>query len=144
MASLGLAAETLIFPCANCGTTIDTDRTQCPACGAEVDAGAAAASAAEFARVNQAISDASSLKIMAGCALGFFFLRLVPLLGLLGIAGFLFLEFAIPFMTIRWWVKFRDLRSQDLELLRARRTVIYFGAGVSVLFVLLYVGALVL
>jgi len=105
---------------------------------------AAVACAEEFAKINQAISDASYLKIMAGCALGFFFLRLVPFLGLLGVAGFFFLEFAIPFMTIRWWLNFRDLRSKDQELLRARKTTLYFGAGCSVFFALLYTGTLIL
>jgi hypothetical protein len=53
--------------------------------------------------------------------LGFMF---VPFLSILGISGYWFLMFAVPFMTIRWWVKFGAIRADDRDLKRARTTVI--------------------
>ena len=50
-----------------------------------------------FARVNQACSDASYLKIMACSSFTFLFLRLFSFLSLLGAIGFWFLELAVPF-----------------------------------------------
>jgi hypothetical protein len=70
-------------------------------------------------------------------AVTFFFLRLAPFVGMVGIFGFWFLEFAIPFMTIRWWIKFSRLQSDDPEFSKARSLVRWLGGGVSLLFLLL-------
>jgi hypothetical protein len=94
-------------------------------------------SAEAFGKVNQACSDASYLKIMAGCALTFFFLRFVPFLGLAGIVGFFFLEIAIPVMTIRWWIKFGSTKSADTEFVRAKRIAMLVGIGTILFFALL-------
>jgi len=48
----------------------------------------------------------------------------VPFMGLLGICGYYFLVFAVPFMTIRWWVRFYAIRADDSDFKRARKTVI--------------------
>jgi hypothetical protein len=101
----------------------------CAYCGTPVDSAAAATAADNFARVNQSISDASYLKIMAGCAGTFFLIIFVPFLSLLGLFGFRFLEIAIPLMAIRWWVKYRTLTSPDPEFRRARRIALLVGIG---------------
>ena len=61
---LGLSARVGVFPCPNCQETINTSMQVCSFCSAPIDPAAAAASAEAFARVNQACSDASYLKIM--------------------------------------------------------------------------------
>jgi hypothetical protein len=137
MSSLSLAPTIEIFPCPTCSQTINTSMTTCPFCGTPVDTTAAASAADNFARVNRSISDASYLKIMAGCAVTFFVVMFVPFLGLLGLFGFRFLEIAVPFMAIRWWVKYRTLISPDPEFRRARKIAVYVGIG-SVLFDLLF------
>jgi hypothetical protein len=144
MPGLNLSSDVQILPCHHCGQTINTSMSQCPFCGAAVDPGAALASAELFAKVNQAISDASYLKIMAGSAITFFVLRLVPFLGLVGIVGFWFLEFAVPFMLVRWWVRYGNLKSPDAEFVRAKRTSMYVGAGALAFFILADLGILLL
>jgi hypothetical protein len=120
--------------------TINTTQQPCPFCAAPIDRDVAEATAAIFSRVNQACSDASYLKIMAGMVLTFFILRYIPLLGLIGNVGFLFLMFAVPVMAIRWWVKFGSLKTTDFEFRGAKQTVLIV-AGFS-LFVLVLVATI--
>jgi hypothetical protein len=77
-----------------------------------------------MARVNQACSDASFLRTMAIGILVFFGLIFLPFVGFLGMLGYYFLMFAVPFMTIRWWVKFRGIDSEESDFRRARGTVL--------------------
>src|SRR5580658_4761818 len=110
MAGLSLSTQPKIFPCPTCAQTINTSMLQCAYCAAPVDANAAEASAAAFGNLNQSISDASYLRIMFGvgmlCFLGRFLLGFANL-------GFLFILVALPFMTIRWWLKYGKIRSTD-------------------------------
>ncbi len=99
----------------------------CPFCSAPIDHAAATASAEEFAKVNQACSDASYLKIMAWSVLSAFLIMFLPIVGIAGLAGLWFLRFAIPVMLIRWWIKFGKIKSDDPEFVRAKRTSIYVG-----------------
>jgi hypothetical protein len=114
----------------------------CPFCSAPVDQDAADLSAAAFAKVNQACSDASYLKIMVGSALAFFLLKFSFFLTLLGVVGFRFLEVAVPVMVIRWFVKFGALRSDDPDFIRARSTAFDVGIGTAVFLALIASGVL--
>ncbi len=117
-----------IFECPSCKQTIDASSTQCRFCSAAIDPVAAAAATEKMARVNQACSDASFLRTMAVSILVFFGLMFIPFMTWLGICGYYFLMFAVPFMTIRWWVKFYALRADDRDFKRARTTVIVISA----------------
>ena len=144
MAGLSLSSDVHVFPCPACAQTINTSMQHCAFCAAPIDHAAAASSAETFAKINQSISDASYLKIMAGCTLTFLTLRFVPLLGLIGITGFWFLELAVPVMAIRWWLRYGKLQSSDPEFLRARRMPLY-ATGVTILcFALVTVASLLL
>ena len=137
---LSLATEVLVLPCPRCNQTINTSMQQCPFCHSPLDPNAALAFAAAFSKVNAAVSDASYLKIMGGVAITFCVLRLIPFLSLIGVAGFYFLLLAIPFMSIRWWLKYNALPTNDPEYAKARRTAIWFGVGsLVVLFLVLTV-----
>src|SRR5208283_2229058 len=107
---LGLSSRVGIFPCPNCQETINTSMQVCSFCSAPIDPAAAAAAAQQFARVNQACSDASYLKIMAGSAFTFFLLSFVTVLNLIGIYALSLLEAPLPVMTIRSWALRGDLR----------------------------------
>jgi hypothetical protein len=145
---LSLSSKVEVFPCPNCKETINTSMQSCPFCSAPVDPAAAATAAEVFARVNQAYSDASYLKIMAGSAFTFFllrffslvFLKFFPIFGLVGTVGLWFLEVAIPVMTIRWWVLYGDIRIDDPGFARARRTALYVGVGVAVFLFFIAIG----
>jgi hypothetical protein len=118
------ASNTGVFECPVCKQTIDSSSTQCRFCSATIDPAAAEAAAEKMAKVNQACSDASFLRTMAITILVFLGFMFVPFLSILGIAGYWFLMFAVPFMTIRWWIKFGSIRAEDRDLKRARTTVI--------------------
>lgn len=113
-----------IFECPVCKQTIDSSSTQCRFCSAVIDPVTAAMAAEKMAIVNLACSDASFLKTMAISMLVFFGIMFIPFMGLLGICGYYFLMFAVPFMTIRWWIKFHAVRDDDRDFKRARTTLI--------------------
>jgi hypothetical protein len=113
-----------IFECPNCKQTIDASAPQCRFCSAPIDPVAAEAAAEKMSKVNQACSDASFLRTMAISMLVFLGIMFVPFMGLLGICGYYFLVFAVPFMAIRWWVRFRAIRADDSDFKRAKTTVI--------------------
>jgi len=127
--SLTLASDIQVFPCPNCNETINTSMQQCKYCSAPIDHAAAEAAAAETSRISQACSDASYLRIMLGLLLPFFALIFVPLLSLIGAAGFWFLKIAIPVMLIRWWVKFGKIKTIDPDFSKARGTT-FLVAGI--------------
>lgn len=140
--SFSLSSRVEVFPCPNCKETINTTMQVCPFCSAALDHSAAVASAEAFAEVNQACSDGSYLKIMAGSAAGFFLLRFVPFIAHIGIVGFWFLCVAVPFMVIRWFVKFGAIRTDDQEFTRARSAAFDVGIGAAIFLLFVAVGVL--
>jgi hypothetical protein len=73
---------------------------------------------------------------MVGSAVTFLLARFIPLLGLVGIAGFAFLEIAIPAMAVRWWIKYRSIQTDYPDFARAKLTAFYVGGGGAVIFFL--------
>lgn len=121
-----------LFECPNCKQTIDDSAPQCRYCSVTIDSSAAQAAVERMSKINRACSDASFLRTAAISIFAFFGIMLVPFFGLLGICGYYFLIFAVPFLTIRWWVRFHGIRTDDRDFRRARTTVIV----ISVLYVL--------
>lgn len=111
----------------------------CPFCGAAINPAVAEASAAETSKVSQACNDASYLKIMLGALIPFAGLLFFPFLGLAGLIGFVFIKYAVPFMAIRWWIKYGRIKSQDVDLGRARKTVIVASAVSLAILVFIHV-----
>jgi hypothetical protein len=103
--------------------TIDTMQTECRFCGAQIDAAEAEKAAELMARVNQACSDASYLRIAAIAILVFLGMMLVPFLSWYGMWSFYFLIFAVPVMAVRWWVRFGFINADDSDFVRGRLTV---------------------
>ena len=118
------SSHTSIFECPNCKQTIDVTAKQCRFCSALIDPVAAEAAAEKMARINQACSDASFLRTMAISILVFLGLMFVPFLTWLGVCGYYFLMFAVPFMAIRWWIKFHGIQADDPDFRRAKIAVI--------------------
>jgi hypothetical protein len=108
---------------------------QCRFCSAAIDAGAAEAAADAMAILNRACSDASYLKAMAIGVPVAFIVSLLPFVSLLGALSLTFLCFAVPVMSIRWWVKFNDIQSNESDFRRARGIVI----GISIVSVILVI-----
>jgi len=48
----------------------------------------------------------------------------IPLVGLAGFVGLLFLRVAIPVMVVRWWIKFGSIKTDDRDFARAKRAAI--------------------
>jgi hypothetical protein len=101
-----------------------------------IDHAAAEQSAAATSRISQACSDSSYLKIMLSVLIPFGVLIFFPFLGLAGLVGFVFLKYAVPVMTIRWWIKYGRIKTTDSDFSGARGTVILVSA-ISFLILLL-------
>lgn len=140
--SLSLSPTVSVLPCPACNQTINTSMQACPFCSFPLDHAAATASAEVFARINQACSDASYLKIMAGAIGTFFLIGFLPFLGFLGNLGFWFLAVATPVMVIRWFVKFGDLQSGDPDFISARHAAITVGIIATAVVLLVVAGFL--
>lgn len=81
-----------------------------------------------MARISQACSDASYLKIASVAMLVFLGVMFIPILGLLGLCGYWFLSIAIPVLAIRWWFRFARAKTDDPDFSRARKIVIVITA----------------
>jgi hypothetical protein len=136
--SISPADEAGIFECPNCKQTINTSMSKCPFCSVALDPHEASVAADLMDQVNQACSDASYLRIMAGTMWGFWVLSLIPFVGVVGTLGMWFLLIAIPAMAIRWRVKFGAVWSDDPEFSRAKRVTVT-AVGIWALFVLFLV-----
>jgi hypothetical protein len=117
-----------LFECPNCKQTIDSSAVVCRFCSVPIDPAAAEAAAEKMSRINQACSDASFLRTAAISIFVFFGIMFIPFLSLLGICGYYFLLFAVPFLAIRWWVRFHSIRTDDRDFRRAKTTVIIVSA----------------
>jgi hypothetical protein len=135
--------ESRIFQCPTCKETINTSVTQCPYCSVAIDPRAADGAADLMGKVNQACSDASYLRIMAGTMVVFFFLSFLPLVGFVATFGHWFLLLAVPTMTIRWWVKFGAIQSDDPDLRRARGAI-KVAVGIWAVFVIILLAGVML
>ena len=121
--SLLQSGDIHVFECPGCRQTINTSLSQCPYCSAQIDRQSAEAAAALTTKVSQACNDASYVRILAGSLVAFWLLALVPFMGLVSMGGYYFLLVFVPFIAIRWWVRFSTLRSDDPDYHRARRNV---------------------
>jgi len=137
--SFSLSSTVQVLSCPHCKETINTSMQQCPFCHQPIDSASAQVAAEQMSIISQACSDASYLKIMAGMLIPFFLCNFVPFITLLGIVGLRFLEVAIPVMSVRWWVKFGSIKTDDPDLSRARGTAILvtFVAAICLLLLLL-------
>ncbi len=123
-----MSQQARVFQCPKCKETIDTSESECRFCHAAIDADVAEEAAEVMAKVNQACSDASFLKVMAVAVVVSFAFSFVPFVSFLGLWALIFLLFAVPVMLVRWWVKFSSLQTNESDFSRARGIVI----GISV------------
>ena len=128
MADLPDRTRVKVFPCPSCGETINNLAQACPFCATPVDPVAAMAAAAETSRISAACSDASLLKITAGSLLTFFALMFVPFFGTIGGVAYFCLSFVLPFMAVRWWIKYGKIKTVDGDFAPARRSALISGA----------------
>jgi hypothetical protein len=133
-----------LLQCPNCNETIDALSQQCRFCLAPIDPVAAQAAADVMSKVNQACSDASVLRTTAVAIPIFFGVRFIPFFGMLGLVGFYGLVIGVPALSLRWWIRFGRITSNDPDFTRAKRTVLIVAILTSILllFMLLWLIAI--
>lgn len=110
--------------CPHCMELINTSMSQCRFCNHAIDAVSAEKAADAHSKLTQACSDANYLKIVGLAMPAFYGLSWAPFFGMIGWFAFLFIFFAIPVMAIRWWFKFRSVRTSDPDFKSAKRSVV--------------------
>jgi hypothetical protein len=128
--------EPTIFECPACKETIDAKAQTCRFCGVKVDHEAALRAAVVLAKVNQACSDASYMRSTALTLPVFFGLQFVPFISGVGRIGFLGITLVTPFWALRWWLKYRAIKTDDADFSSARNRVKWIGIIVSCVLVL--------
>jgi hypothetical protein len=118
--------------------------TVCPFCHTAIDAGTAEVAAAKMSRINQACSDANYLRFAVGLYAAYIAVRCIPAYVAYRSGGRFYscLALAAPFMTIRWWVKFGSLQTDDAEFRSAKRSAVYITIAAVATFVVGAVGIL--
>ncbi|HSP62971.1 MAG TPA: hypothetical protein VLQ90_08330, partial [Pyrinomonadaceae bacterium] len=100
---------------------INDSMKQCTFCSVPLDPAIAALVAERQEKANRAYSDASFLRTAAISMFVFLGISLIPLLGIV-YYGFLITFVAVAVMLIRWQVKFGNLRTDDSDYQRAKRS----------------------
>ena len=101
----------------------------CRFCGVAIDPDQAQAAAAIQDQVGRACNDASYLKVMARAMPIFYLATWIPSFRVAAWAGvtswaFLFLLFAIPIMSIRWWMKYQVIQTGDVDYEEAKNSTL--------------------
>jgi len=151
MSELSLDEPLRVFACPHCGCTMNTTQSRCPVCSTTIDRETAQTAADALSVLDQAVSDASYIRIVAVTILaavptgygwlvqnhvspaffmyGTHVLRGAPamlyaagLVMALGMCG-------VAVMCLRWWVRFAGLNSPDADFVVARRRVIFSSVG---------------
>ncbi|MBS1808752.1 MAG: hypothetical protein JST84_11215 [Acidobacteria bacterium] len=119
MANLNLSTPR-VFQCPACGEFINTAMTECKFCGVAVDAEASTQAAEVQAKVGNACSDGSYLKISARAIPVAYAVSFIPLIG--GAAGWAWVILMIltPILFVRWWMKYPGIQTNDADYKKAK------------------------
>lgn len=112
-------AQPRTFRCVNCNEMINDSMAECRYCSVPVDAGIAALLAQRQEKANQAYSDGLYLQNAAVAMFVFLGFGMIFALAYWGFVG----AFAVTaVLLIRWQMRFSDLRTDDPDYRRARRS----------------------
>ena len=112
------------FPCPNCHEFISTSMTTCKYCSVPIDPQAAGTAAELQDKTNRACNDASLVRNLAGAMWVFFFVRLIPFIGLVATVGMYLLFLLVPVRLIMWQVRFGGIQTADLDYKLAKRKIL--------------------
>jgi len=138
------------FQCPNCHEYINSGLEKCKYCSVVLDPQAIGAAVELQERVNRACNDASLVRNLTGVMWVGFFVRFIPIVGIVGwilmVIGF----FAVPAWLIYWQIRYGGLKTPDVDYKRAKRNALMalvFWILILVVLVLLFlltVGLLIL
>jgi hypothetical protein len=112
------------FPCPTCHEFINSGMTTCNYCSVPIDPQVAGAAIELQDKINRACNDASLVRNLAGVMWVFFFVRLIPFIGLVAFVGMILLFFATAIRLILWRVRFGGIKTADIDYKRAKRNIL--------------------
>jgi len=123
------------FRCPGCGEYLNTEMKQCKKCSMLIDAQTASAAVEIEAKISDSCNDASTIRNIAGAMWLFFFLSLIPLLGLIRWVTII-LFFVVPVKLVIWQVRYGTIRTSDIDYKQAYRNwLISLGLWLLMIFV---------
>jgi hypothetical protein len=72
-------------------------------------------------KINKACDEAGWLRSFTGAMWVFFFVRWIPLLGIVGWFGMAMTFFSAPVWLTYWWIRFGGIKTADIDFAAARR-----------------------
>jgi hypothetical protein len=72
-------------------------------------------------KINKACDEAGWLRAFTGAMWVFFFVRLVPFIGFIGLIGLAMTFFSTPVWLAYWWLRFGRIKTADVDYARAQR-----------------------
>jgi hypothetical protein len=111
----------LTFRCPSCREYINTDMAECRYCSAPVDPAIAAQLAGRQRAVNEAVSEAGFLRAYGRTCAGAFLISFLPLARCVAFPVFLVTAVILPFLLVRWRVRYWPLNFPDPDFKEARR-----------------------
>lgn len=112
------------FQCPNCHEYINSGMDKCKYCSIPIDPQTAIAAVELQEKVNRACNDASLIRNLAGVMWVGFFVRFIPIVGLIGWIPMLIGFVVVPFRLVYWAIRYGGLRTADVDYKRAQRNVL--------------------
>jgi hypothetical protein len=145
-----MSENIMSFRCVSCGEYINTSMTQCRYCEAPIDREVARFVSLEQDKVNNACSEASHIKSIAvvlviACLVSFL---PVPLISTVAFIFFCGTYLAVPVMSLRWQIRFGQLRSSDPDYAKAKKVrlvalLLWGVSSIPLILMFLLIGAMV-
>lgn len=110
--------------CQNCLEFVNSMLTNCRYCGAVISSENVTVEEGAQSKIAQAIRAGNFLKLLSRILAACFIALTFSIFSKLALAGFLILLVVVPFFLIRWWVKHRNLQTEDLDYQAAKRETI--------------------
>lgn len=121
MPILTAEASSETFPCPNCNEFIAGDSTQCRYCSVVIPSYYAQSAVEAQNKINKACDEAGWLRAFTGAMWVFFFVRLVPFIGFIGLLGWAMTFFSAPVWLAYWAIRFGRIKTKDIDYARAKR-----------------------
>lgn len=110
--------------CQNCLEFVSSTLTNCRYCGAVISSENVTVEEGAQSKIAHAIRAGNFLKLLSRILAVCFIALTFSIFSKLALAGFLILLVVVPFFLIRWWVKHRNLQTEDLDYQAAKRETI--------------------
>ncbi|MBC7795656.1 MAG: hypothetical protein H7Z37_02150 [Pyrinomonadaceae bacterium] len=117
--------EFAVFQCPNCNEFINNSLTNCKFCNIAIDHQTALIMATLQEKVNAACNHAGLTRNLAGTMILSFFMRYIPIIGLMFAIVFLITLVGTPIQLFLWQAKYSGIQTNDPDYVVAKRNILF-------------------